>query len=78
MQKELNDKTLQLEAELASRTKAELQRLSQLEKDLREQEAELREQEKLQEELQEALTNKQRYEPFAAVQICLQLSQQLY
>lgn len=78
MQKELNDKTLQLEAELASRTKAELQRLSQLEKDLREQEAELREQEKLQEELQEALTNKQRYETFAAVQICLQLSQQLY
>lgn len=62
MQKELAEKTAALEGVMADKTKEELQRLAEMQADLNEKENQLRENDKLQEEIEVALEHRQLYE----------------
>lgn len=61
LQKELTIKTNTLESEMADRLKEELQRMSELQADLLERENQLKENDKLQEELEMAMEHRQKY-----------------
>ena len=60
LQKELKEKTLLLEGQMADKLERELQKLADLQADLSDKENQLRENDKLQEELDLALEQRQR------------------